>query len=128
MNRFVIVDGLPYLYANGSTFAVKWDEKGFTVGDEVQVDFIPNPLFTAREVKAKCLLLDSIGASQEESQDDDQDDSIGASQEESQELTEMSLAKLKAYAKAQGVKLGSARTKAEIIEAIDDHMTGGASE
>ena len=37
MNRFVIVDGLPYLYADGKTYAVRWDEKGFTVGAEVNL-------------------------------------------------------------------------------------------
>ena len=62
MNRFVIVDGLPYLYADGCTFAVRWDDKGFSVGDEVQVASSPCPLYGENEIKAKCATLDSIGA------------------------------------------------------------------
>ena len=62
MNRFVIVDGLPYLYVDGCTFAVRWDENGFTVGDEVKRTSSPFPIYSDREVKAKCATLDSIGA------------------------------------------------------------------
>ena len=62
MNRFVIVDGLPYLFANGRSFAVKLSDKGFTIGDEVKKASSPYPLFTQREVMAKCKKLDSISA------------------------------------------------------------------
>lgn len=62
MNRFVIVDGLPYLYAKGSTFAVRWDDNGFTVGDEVKKASSPYPVYSENEIKAKCAILDSIGA------------------------------------------------------------------
>ena len=61
MNRFVIVDGLPYLYANGKAHAVRWNDDGFTVGDAVKKAVIPCPVYTDREIKAKCAVLDSIG-------------------------------------------------------------------
>lgn len=61
MNRFVIVNELPYLYADGKTFKVRWDEKGFTVGEEVKIDEIPAVTYSELSVKAKCLNLDSIG-------------------------------------------------------------------
>ena len=61
MNRFVIVDELPYLFANGKTFAVRWDEEGFTVGTEVKLASVPSITHGERAVKAKCQILDSIG-------------------------------------------------------------------
>ncbi len=61
MNRFVIVDDLPYLFANGKTFAVRWDEEGFTVGAEVKLASVPSVTHSAIAVKAKCQNLDSIG-------------------------------------------------------------------
>ena len=61
MNRFVIVDGLPYLYANGKTYAVRWNEKGFTVGAEVKLASVPTETFCELSIKAKCKVLDSIG-------------------------------------------------------------------
>lgn len=61
MNRFIIVDGLPYLFSNDSAFAVRWDDKGFTVGNEVKLTVIPYPLYSELEIKAKCNVLDSIG-------------------------------------------------------------------
>ena len=62
MNRFIIVDGLPYLYTDNKAFAVRWDEKGFTVGDEVKLTAIPYPMYSELSIKAKCSVLDSIGA------------------------------------------------------------------
>lgn len=62
MNRFIIVDGLPFLHADGCTYAVRWDKNGFTVGDEVHKASSPVPLYSAKEIKAKCATLDSIGA------------------------------------------------------------------
>ena len=67
MNRFIIVDGLPYLYANGKAYAVRWDEAGFTVGAEVELKSAPAAIYNERSIKAKCAAcLDSIGADQEE--------------------------------------------------------------
>ena len=61
MNRFIIVDGLPYLFSNNRAFAVRWDDEGFTVGNEVKLTVIPYPLYSELEIKAKCAVLDSIG-------------------------------------------------------------------
>ena len=63
MNRFVIIDELPFLYAGNKIYAVRWDDNGFTVGDEVKKDFTPYPLYSELEIKAKCKTLDSIGSS-----------------------------------------------------------------
>lgn len=66
MNRFVIVDGLPYLYAGGKTYAVRWDVKGFTVGHEVKLPHVPAVTYSDLSIKAKCAgKLDSIGATTE---------------------------------------------------------------
>lgn len=62
MNRFVIVDGLPYLYADGKTYTVRWDDTGFTVGAEVKLASVPAYTCSELSVKAKCQVLDSIGA------------------------------------------------------------------
>lgn len=62
MNRFVIVEGLPYLYCDGKTYAVRWDEEGFTVGDEINLPQIPAGTFSELSVKAKCEVLCSISA------------------------------------------------------------------
>ena len=67
MNRFIIVDGLPYLYANGKAYAVRWDDAGFTVGAEVELKSAPAAIYNERSIKAKCAAcLDSIRADQEE--------------------------------------------------------------
>ena len=70
MNRFIIVDGLPYLYANGKAYAVRWDEAGFTVGAEVELKSAPAAIYNERSIKAKCAAcLDSIGADKEEQEE-----------------------------------------------------------
>lgn len=62
MNRFVIVDGLPYLYFKGKTYRVRWDEKGFTVGAEIKLGSVPAVTYSELETIAKCgKNLDSIG-------------------------------------------------------------------
>lgn len=66
MNRFVMVDGLPYLYADGKTYAVRWDDTGFTIGHEVKTPCIPAVTYSDISIKAKCAgRLDSIGATTE---------------------------------------------------------------
>lgn len=63
MNRFVKVNDLPYLYAGGKTYAVRWDQAGFTVGAEVKLKSIPTVTMTELSIKAQCAgRLDSIGA------------------------------------------------------------------
>ncbi len=67
MNRFIIVDGLPYLYAGGKAYAVRWDKAGFTVGAEVKLKSAPGKTYSDISIKAKCKnSLDSIGAEPEE--------------------------------------------------------------
>ncbi len=112
MNRFVIVDGLPFLLANGKTYAVRWDAKGFTVGTEVKLASVPVVTFSELSIKAKCAgHLDSISKMQKEDLPERQ-------QEQEEDLSEMTLAELKEYAKAHGVVLGDARKKSDIIETI----------
>lgn len=63
MNRFVIVDGLPYLFADGNTYAVRWSDEGFTVGHAVKLPHVPAVTYSDISIKAKCAgKLDSIGA------------------------------------------------------------------
>lgn len=62
MNRFVIVNNLPYLFADGKTYAVRWDDKGFTVGAEVKLASVPERVYNETSILAKCAgNLDSIG-------------------------------------------------------------------
>lgn len=61
MNRFIIVDGLPYLYAHEKAYAVRWNEEGFTVGAEVKLKSVPAVTYSELSIKAKCAgKLDSI--------------------------------------------------------------------
>jgi hypothetical protein len=63
MNRFIIVDGLPFLYADGKAYAVRWDAAGFTVGAEVKLKSAPSEIFNEVSILAQCgENLDSIGA------------------------------------------------------------------
>ena len=66
MNKFVIADGLPYLFANGKTFAVRWDSEGFTVGAEVKLASAPSLPMNELSVMAKCAVLDSISIQPEQ--------------------------------------------------------------
>ena len=62
MNRFVIANGLPYLAAGGKYCAVRWDDKGFTVGAEVDLPSVPKASYSELEIMAQCAgQLDSIG-------------------------------------------------------------------
>ena len=134
MNRFIIVDGLPFLYANRKAYAVRWDNKGFTVGAEVELASVPTRTYSEISIKAKCRILDSIQDKEpEEKQEAEQveePEAVQAEPEEKQEAEQveepekkpafenMKLADLKKYASDNGIALKGARTKAEIIEAI----------
>lgn len=124
MNKFVIVNGLPYLYADGKTYAVRWDEKGFTVGAEVELTSVPSVTYSEISIKAKCAgHLDSIGKAEitpDEPEGSADDESVTPDEPEQQEkdLEEMTLAELKDYAKEHDIALNGARTKDAIIEAI----------
>lgn len=104
MNRFVIVNELPYLYAHGKTYSVRWDEAGFTVGTEVELASVPDRTYSELSIKAKCA---------------NHLDSITATKQTDPELEKLTLEKLKEYADANGFDIGGAKTKAAIIEAIN---------
>ena len=68
MQEFIIIDGLPYLLHCGKAYAVRWDDKGFTVGGIVREGISPTdfPILSELSVKAKCHgKLDSISKEQE---------------------------------------------------------------
>lgn len=66
MNKYVIVNGLPYLYAEGKTYAVRQDENGLTVGGEVKFDKLPARTYSDLSLKAKFHgNFDSIAAAKE---------------------------------------------------------------
>ena len=114
MNRFVIVDGLPFLLANGKTFAVRWDDKGFTVGAEVKIASVPTTTYSELSVKAKCATLDSIGNEQEQVAEGNKE----GNEQEQVDFDGMKVAELKAYAEENGIDLGEATKKADILSAI----------
>ena len=127
MNRFIIVDGLPYLYADGKAFAVRWDEKGFTVGAEVELASVPAYTYSEISILAKCHeCLNSIDPAAPENQEEDTDAEGQKEQAEDEKeentespsIEEMTVANLKAYAAENGIDLGTATRKAAIIEAI----------
>lgn len=63
MQEFIIIDGLPYLYADGKAYAVRWDDEGFTLGGIFKEDISPTDFVMLSElsVMAKCHgRLDSI--------------------------------------------------------------------
>lgn len=89
MNKFIIVDGLPYLYANGKAYAVRWDENGFTVGAEVKLTSVPAVAYSETSIKAKCAgHLDSIGDTEQEPSDDNSDDEQPETPEQTGETPE----------------------------------------
>ena len=68
MQESIIIDGLPYLLHCGKAYAVRWDDKGFTVGGIVREGISPTdyPILSELSVKAKCQgRLDSIGKPKE---------------------------------------------------------------
>lgn len=121
MNRFVIVDGLPYLLAHGKTYSVRWDEKGFTVGAEVELASVPARTFSELSVRAKCAgHLDSIHApegKQEQADQDKQQESTNEP-EEPTVYDRMTVKELKVYADTFGVDIDGLTRKADIINAI----------
>lgn len=85
MNRFIIVNGLPYLYdaEKKKAFAVRWDEKGFTVGAEIKLKSAPKQTFSELSIKAKCAsCLDSIGGADEQEKPEQEKPAADESEEE----------------------------------------------
>lgn len=102
MNRFIIVDGLPFLLAHGKAYAVRLNDVGFTLGAEVNLASVPAVTYSEISIRAKCAACpDSIGHQQE------------------QPLDSLTVQELKAYAEAHGIDLGEAKKKAEILAAIE---------
>ena len=118
MNKFVIVDGLPFLLAHGKTFAVRLNEVGFTVGPEVELASVPAVTYSEVSIRAKCAgHLDSIGQ-QEAEPEQPQEGQQEPEQPQADPLDEMTMPELKAYAEAHGIDLGAAKKKAEVLAAI----------
>lgn len=106
MNRFVIVDGLPYLLADGKTFSVRWDENGFTVGAGVALTSVPTRTYSELSVLAKCAgHLDSISAPE-------------ATQEAETDFDSMTLKELKVYATTHGIDVSGLAKKADVLKAV----------
>ena len=115
MLRFIIMGGLPYLYVEGKAYKCRFDENGFTpTAEEVEITEEPVRTYREIEIKAQCACLDSIGGAADEQVTDE-----APVDEAAEPLTEMTLEELKEHAKEHDIKLGSARTKAEIIEKIN---------
>lgn len=102
MNRFIIVDGLPFLLAHGKVYAVCLHQVGFTLGAEVNLASVPAVTYSETSIRAKCAA---------------HPDSI--SQQQEQPFDGMTVAELKAYAETHGIDLGKAKKKAEILAAIE---------
>lgn len=65
MLRFIIMGGLPYLYADGKAYKCRFDDAGFTpTKDEVEITEEPVSVYREIEIKAKCACLDSIGGAE----------------------------------------------------------------
>lgn len=119
MNKFIIVDGLPFLFAHGKAFAVRLNEVGFTVGAEVELASAPAVTYSELSIRAKCAgRLDSIAVNAPEQQQEPEGQKAPEQQQEQPDYDGMTVSELKEYAKAQGIDLGAAKKKAEIIEAI----------
>ena len=130
MNRFIIVDGLPYLYAKGKAYAVRWDSAGFTVGAEVELKSAPVKIYNELSIKAQCANhLDSIGAEPDNVPDEtpavepdnvpDETPAVEQVEPKQEEpLDEMTLAELKDYAKEHDINLGGATKKTDVLEVI----------
>ena len=60
MYSFVVVDGFPFLLSDGKFFKVRWDETGFTIGEEVKLKKIPSVTYNEHSIKTKCTVMNSI--------------------------------------------------------------------
>ena len=77
MNRFVIIDGLPYLFSHGSIFTVCLNKVGFTVGKKVKMPEIPTVTYSELSVRAKCTVHSSIPAEVEQSEQPETEQAAG---------------------------------------------------
>lgn len=121
MNRYIIVDGKPYLYHEGNAYGVRFDERGLTVAKEVKFSSVPAVTYSELSVRAKCKVLDTIGLDEMTLADEDQAAAETTEPEDTVEtdpLDEMTLAELKEYAKAHDIDLDGATKKAAVLAAI----------
>ena len=124
-NRFVIVDGLPFLLAGGKTYAVRWDHRGFTVGAEVELASVPTVTHPDIAIFAKCAnRLDSISAYQRKPQQEAEDQNQQEPQPEA-DFSAMTVAEMKEYARENGIDLGDAKKKADILAVISAQDVSG---
>lgn len=62
MNKYVLVDGKPYLWADGRAYAVRRNKDGFKVGNAVELPEIPTRTYSELSINAKFRDgFDSIG-------------------------------------------------------------------
>lgn len=88
MNRFVIIDGLPYLLSHGSIFTVCLNKIGFTVGEKVKTSKIPTVTYSELSVRAKCAVLSSIPAEVEQPEQEVEQPGTEESGDESEQAAE----------------------------------------
>lgn len=135
MNKYVIVDGLPYLLANGVTYPVKWDTNGFTVGAAVEMAAVPARTYSELSVRAKCAgHLDSItqpGATQEtadqereEEKQESTENTEPAPKREKTALDRMTVRELMVYADTFDIDISGLTRKADILSVIKAVMDG----
>lgn len=88
MNRFVIIDGLPYLFSHGSIFTVCLNKVGFTVGKKVKMPEIPTVTYSELSVRAKCETLSSIPAEVEQEVEQPEQPETEKAEDESEQTAE----------------------------------------
>lgn len=150
MNKYVIVGGKPYLFADGRAYSVRRNDEGLTVGKAVELPEIPTRTFSELSINAKFPEgFDSIEEEDENTPEEADtfeavsesaiEGTVGLSadsedivivrdgkdivvQNESPEFVpdEMTVAEMKEYAREHGIELNGAKTRNEIIEAINN--------
>lgn len=146
MNKYVLVDGKPYLWADGRAYAVRRNKDGFKVGNAVELPEIPTRTYSEMSINAKFTDgFDSIG--EDAVVTPDEADTFNAVPEnvvsgtgdvgggdivivrdgpdliipdEAAVFTpdEMTVAELREYATEHGIDLHGATVRAEIIDTI----------
>lgn len=148
MNKYVLVEGKPYLWADGRAYAVRRNKDGFKVGNAVELPEIPTRTYSEMSINAKFRDgFDSIG--EDAVLTPDEADTFNAVPEnviggtgdaEAEDIVivrdgpdliipneaalftpdEMTVAELKEYAAEHGINLNGATVRDEIIGAIYD--------
>lgn len=148
MNKYVLVDGKPYLFADGRAYGVRKNKDGFTVGKAVELPEIPTRTYSELSINAKFQngydTIEDTDDTPEEAEafeavsEEALDEAMGLTADADDivivrdgkdivvpdegpvfEPDGMTVAELREYAKDHGIELNGARVRAEIIEAID---------